>query len=558
MQTKKLFVIAALLTALGLILMSCGPAALPTGQGPTPRAASSDAKTGTVTDTPKPSGDSPRPGGILTAYLTADPPSLDAQQESTTNTSTIVAPFYTNLVQADPLTADKWVPGLAEKWEMSPDGLTWTLDIRQGVKFHDGSDFTTDDAIFNLKRLIDPPKGFVSNLSFLLKPVVKSVQKEGNKVKISLTHPFAIMLDTLGLNYSVMYSQKYVESQGDMKRTAMGTGPFKFKSYTPGVGLEGVRNADFWIKGRPYLEGYRFLILKDAATRVSAFRTGKVNMTGRMLASLTPVEVEGLSKENAELKFYPGPTQIGVGFFMNIRKPPFQDPRVRKAVSLALDRQAALKVLAQGQGIVGKPFPKEQWGGVPVNDLLKMPGLRQPKEADIAEAKKLMETAGYPSGFEVTILARQMAQSREPAVFMTDQLSPLGIKAKVNLQEDAVFWDAGRKAAHEAMVYNPSTMIADPHWLGRFWTPGGTLNFSGNEADKQLIQMWDEQIKTVDPEKRKAMLRKVEEYLLETVPGVHIVWYTQIIGARPEVRNFFPGTIVDTVGNTLEEIWLAK
>ncbi|MFH1487182.1 MAG: ABC transporter substrate-binding protein, partial [Chloroflexota bacterium] len=328
------------------------------------------------------------------------------------------------------------------------------------------------------------------------------------------------------------------------------------KSYSPGVGIEGVKNPDFWVKGRPYLDGYRYLIIKDVATQVGAFRTGKLNMTGKRFATLNPTDMETVKKENPALKFYPTASVLGSWFFMNTRKPPFQDQRVRKAVSLALDRQATIKVVAHGHGIISKPFPIEPWG-IPMDELLKMPGYRQPKDADIAEGKKLMQAAGFPDGFEVTVLARHMAESKDAAVFMTSQLAQLGIKAKVQTLEDAIFWDTGRKAGHDAMVYTPTWSITDPHWQGRYWAPGAALNFSGNDDDKELIKMWDEQIKIVDAEKRNALIRKIEEHLLEALPGVSIVWPNVYIGVHPEVQNFAPG-MGDSCGNTLEEIWLTK
>lgn len=553
MFEKRLAMVVVLLTVAQLLVASCAQGRTEQAPGGSPGPATKAA----VSETPKAESATatPRYGGILTSYIPANPASLDAQQESALNTAQIVAPLYSNLVQADPLTLDKYVPGLAEKWQMSPDGLTWTFDMRQGVKFHDGSAFTIDDALFTLKRIIDPPKGVLSNMSFLLKPVVKSMDKQGNTLKITLNYPFALMLDVLGDNYSPVYSQKYVEKNGDMKKSAMGTGPFKLKSYSPGIGLEGVKNNDFWAKGRPFLDGYRFLIISDPSTRLSAFRTGKVNITGRQFATLMPDEMDTVKKENSQIKFFPSPSLTSAAFFMNMRKPPFQDLRVRKAIYLALDRQAAIKVLAQGQGTIGKVFV-DPWG-VPTDELLKRPGYRQPKDADIAEAKKLMLEAGYPDGFDLTILARNMWQSKDAAVFMTGQVAQLGIKAKVQTMEDAVFWETGRKAAHEAMVYTPITFIADPHWQGRFWAPNNPINYSGNDDDKEFADMWDQQIKIVDVDKRKALIRKIEEHIFDTLPGISIVWFQSYIGVRPEVRNFAPG-MGDRVGNTLEEIWLAK
>lgn len=543
----------ALSLALAMFI-SCAPAASPSPGAPAPT--KSTAQPAVANPTSKPAVQTPRYGGVFTTAISGNPPSLDAQQESSTNTSMIVSPIYNQLVQANPFAVDKWAPGLAEKWQMSQDGLAWTFDIRQGAKFHDGTALTVDDIVFNLKRLTNPPKDARSQLSYLLKPVVKSIDKAGSQVRMSLSQPFAIMLEVVGHPFSPLYSQKYLEKNGDMKTTAMGTGPFKFKSYTPGVGLEGVKNPDFWAKGKPYLDGYRFLILRDAATRMSAFRTGKLNATGKGTSGLTPLEMEQTRKENPEIKLLLAGTLLGPWFSMNTKKAPLTDVRIRKAINLVVDRQAAIKVLGQGHGVIGKVFPVDPWG-IPMDEMLKMPGYRQPKDSDIAEAKKLMQEAGYPDGFEMTILARQMWQSRDSAVFMTNQLGLLGIKARVTPMEDAIFWDTGRKRAQDAMVYTPTWIFGfDPHWEGRFWGPGGTVNYSGNDDDKDLVSLWDEQIKTVDVDKRKVLIRKVEEHLYTTAPGVSIIWLQSYVGVRPEVRNIVYAS--EYLGNSLEEIWLAQ
>ncbi|MBI2909121.1 MAG: ABC transporter substrate-binding protein [Chloroflexi bacterium] len=519
----------------GLLLPACAPAEPTPRASPSPQAAkpapSPEAKASAPAATAKVEAEAARYGGTLTSYIALSLPNLDPQQGAG-EVGISLAAMYSNLIQVDTLSADKWAPGLAEKWELSRDGTVWTFDIRQGVKFHDGTPFTADDAVFTLKRLTDPPTGIVSNVGFLLRPVVKSVDKEGNKVKLTQNYPFAALFDALAHNFSPAYSEKHVAKYGDMKTTAMGTGPFKFKSYTPGVVVEGVRNPDFWVKGRPYLDGYRVLMLRDEATRISAFRTGKVEMTGKATGAMTPNQMESLAKDNPGLKFYPSTTLTGSWFFMNTRKPPFQDQRVRKAVSLALDRQAAIKVVARGQGLIGQPFPRDPWS-IPEADLLKMPGYRQPKDADIGEAKKLMQTAGYSDGFDLSIYSRQPWQFQDAATFMTNQLAPLGIRAKVNIPSDADFWDIGRRGGHDAMVYTCGFFTPDPQWMGRFWVPGGALNFAGNEDDQELIKMWDEQIRADEPVQRSAIIRRVAERVLDSLPGAPIVWYRLIHRSAP-------------------------
>ncbi|MEK7874173.1 MAG: ABC transporter substrate-binding protein, partial [Chloroflexota bacterium] len=244
-------------------------------------------------------------------------------------------------------------------------------------------------------------------------------------------------------------------------------------------------------------------------------------------------------------------------FFMNMRNPPLKDLRVRQAINLAVDRQAAIKVIAEGDGVVGNFFPFEGWG-VPRDELLKMPGYRQPKDQDIAEAKKLLADAGYPNGFNMTILSRNNDLTRKSAVFMTDQLAKIGVTATVQVLEDAMFWDSGRKAQHQAMVYTPTNFVADPFFMGRFFARRGTLNFAGNDEDSKLSDLWEKQTRTLDELERKTTIAQIERYLLaETLPAAPIVWPTSFIAMSPQERGFAPG-INDYSNNRHQETWLAQ
>lgn len=553
MKSVKRFVLA-FMGALALVLpaINCAPAS------PTPVVPPSPTlRTAAPTATPKPVAQEPRRGGIITISTPTDPPSFDTQQEPTINTSMLVAPAYNTLLEYDSLTGKELQPGLAERWEMSQDGLVYTLQLRKGVKFHDGRPLTEEDIVFNLKRLKEPPKGIASNVAFLLKAVERIEAIGEGRVRLTLKEPFASLPATLAYDPAAIYPKHVVEEKGDMKTTVLGTGPFKYKGYTPGSSFELVKNQDYWVKGRPYLDGATFLILKDKATRLAAVRTGRVKRSGRYFG-FTPSEAETLQRSVPGIQLYACPSTVGPWLFLNLRKPPLSDVRVRQAMSLALDRQAAVKVLAEAQGMIGRVFPFEGWG-IPEESLLKMPGFRQPKDEDILQAKKLLAAAGYPQGFKLTILSRTVAVTKDAATFMTNQLGNIGIQAQVEVLEDAIFWDRGRRGQHEAMVYGAGIAIPDPHWMGRNLEPKtGPLNFSGNDNDVKFIEMWGRQAKTTDVKERQRLIREIETYLLtEALPGIPIVWMFQYIAAWPEVRNFAAG-ITDYGNNNLQEVWLAQ
>lgn len=551
---------AAGLVALGIsgsaVLAACAPAAAPAA--PAPQAAATPRPAAQTTPAPQPTQVvQPRYGGTLSVVAIADPDHLDAQQTGSINTSILVAPAYNNLVylgsqEGDPTVAQ---PDLAEKWDVSNGGLTYTFKIRQGVRFHDGAPLTANDVVFNLRRMKSPPKGVQSNVAYALVAVDKIDAVGNDTVVVTMKQPFAPFMSNLLNDQMPMYSKAYVEKQGDMKATVMGTGPFKFKSYTPSASFELVKNDDYWVKGRPYLDGISFAIIKDPATRLAALRTGRAQLSGRVFGALTPTEASTLKKDAPDFTFSPSPSVIGPFLFMNMRVAPFTDPRVRKAVFLAVDRQAAIKIIAQGDGLLGNYFPIQGWG-VPPEELGKMPGFRQPKDQDIAEARRLLSEAGFPNGFSLKLLSRNNEVTKTAAIFAADQLSKIGVTATVEVLEDAVFWDTGGKGQQQATVFTPAVLTGDPSDIGRNIAPGSPRNFTGNDKDPKLNELWDKQMSTVDEKARRAVVQDLERYLLtEEVPAVPLVWPISSIAVSPRVHGFTTG-VTDYANNRHQRTWL--
>lgn len=542
---------------LGLSLAAaCAAPAAPVGPGQGSSSPAPSARPSPVAS-PVPTVETPKAGGTLNISLAADPPHFDIHQQATSLTSVITAPVYNKLLSYDLPTGSRLVPDLAEKWDVSSDGLTFRFTIRQGVKSHGDVLFTAQDVAFNIQMLADPPKGTISNMSSLLKPTFKTVTVEsGNVVRVDFKEPYAPFLALLSTDYGPLYPKHVVDTNGDMKKTLLGTGPFQFKSYTPGVSVELVRNPTYWKAGRPYLDGISFRIIKDPATRLAALRTGQVHFTGRAFSTLTASEKGTVEREVSNMRFFPSASLRGPWFFMNLRQPPFSDTRVRTAIHLTLDRSGALKVIAEGQGLPGNFLPYQGWG-LSQDELASRPGFRQQKDANLAEAKKLMADAGYPSGFNLTILSRTNELTRKSAVFMAGQLQVIGIKAEVRVLEDAIFFDSGRKAQHEAMVYTPGGTIPDPVWIGSFFVKGGSFNFAGNESDARLNSLWEEQVRTLDVSKRKELVRQTEEYLWQALPAIPVVWVYEFLATAPQVRGVAPG-ISDIAENSMEEVWLAR
>jgi peptide/nickel transport system substrate-binding protein len=199
--------------------------------------------------------DTPRRGGVLLAVIGADPPSLDPHQESTFANIQLVAPLYSLLLQIDPYEYPKVVGDLATEWKISPDGLTYTFKIRQGVKFHDNSPLTAADVKATYDKIIFPPAGTRSIRKVHYTAVERIEAPDAGTVVFKLKFPSASLLGNLASPWNVIFPKKYLDKDPNyFMKNVVGSGPFKFKSYTRGSTFEGERNPDYFIKDRPYLD----------------------------------------------------------------------------------------------------------------------------------------------------------------------------------------------------------------------------------------------------------------------------------------------------------------
>ncbi|MFH1484805.1 MAG: ABC transporter substrate-binding protein [Chloroflexota bacterium] len=579
MKTRNPLLLVVCLTVLGLVLASCAPAAAPTptpkpapapekpapaatkpaAQPTTPAAAPKPAaptpKPAAPSPTPKPSAEQPRSGGILDTTLNSDMPSFDVQQETGLLTHSTVQSCYNGLLQFQPSEPDKVISDLAEKWEASSDGTVYTFHLHKGVKFHDGSTLTSEDAKFSLDRVYNPPKGIRSPRMGSVASIEKVEAPDENTVKITLKYPQSSIVSMLAVNQIAIYPKKVVEAKGDMKKTIVGSGPFMYKDYSLGTLFEVKKNPNYFIKGRPYLDGLRFYVIKDPSTMLAAFRTGKVKLMDPTLpAGLRPAHARQIGEEMKQAVVVSYPSISARWLNMVVTKEPFTDVRVRRAVHLAVDRQAAVKVLLEGIGDIGTNFvPGSVWG-LPEAERLKLPGFRQPKDADIAEAKKLLAEAGFPNGFKTKILARTK-YTDDMAVLMKEQLAKIGVELEIDVQESAVFLDWIYKHTH-AMVAQPiGVRLSDPDEFARYFQAGGGQSQTELD-DAEVNKLFDEQRRAQDPAERLKIARRLEMRLLEVAASAPLYWAGSNIAHLPEVKDYYRGAPYCT--NKYQDVWLAK
>ncbi|MBI2906941.1 MAG: hypothetical protein HYX92_04730 [Chloroflexi bacterium] len=413
MKSKISRTVLSCISAFWLLLTSCASPAAPTLPSPTPKEAATAPKptiaATTPTVTPKPAADQPRYGGILNIGHYADPATYDPIQESSLQSESLIVPSYSGIVQHDPLEPTKVVGDLAHKWETSSDGKVYTFHLYNNVKWHDGTPFTSEDARFSLEVVRKPPTGVRSPRQEWLKAVERTEAPDKDTLKMTLQYPSASFLDNLGDGRMVIVPKHVYESKGNMRRDVVGTGPYKFKSFSPGASWSAAKNSDYFIKGRPYLDGIIWYIIPDLATRFAALRTHRIQVTPFGTQGLTPSQSEIIRKELSDKIIVQRCSSPGfLSFRMPNTKAPWSDLRVRRAVELTIDRPKVIKVAMEGVADVGGFMPPGEWS-LPDAELLKMPGFRQTKDADIAEAKRFMAEAGHARGIKTTTVTRNVA-----------------------------------------------------------------------------------------------------------------------------------------------------
>src|SRR5213594_1526047 len=292
----------------------------------------------------------PRRGGILLAAIGADAPSLDPHQEQTFATVQPVAPLYSTLLQIDPYSYPTIIGDVATEWTISPDGLTYAFKIRHGVRFHDGSPLTAADVKATYDKIVFPPEGVLSIRKNAYTAVERIEAPDPSRVVFKLKFPSASLLNNLASPWNVIYPKRYLDRDPNyFKTNVVGSGPFKFKGHARGSTFEGERNPDYFVKDRPYLAGYKFFISPETTVRAAAIRSGRAYIEFRNLPN---AEVEAIRKQLGDrVAVQQTPLVAQFGIAMNNSVKPFTDVRVRKALTLGLDRYTGSKVLYELTGL---------------------------------------------------------------------------------------------------------------------------------------------------------------------------------------------------------------
>jgi len=505
--------------------------------------------------TPAHAAEQPRYGGIPAMWTQGDPPNFDLHQTSTFMTNWAVAPCYNQLVQFDALDPTTIIPDLADRWAMAQDGMSYTFWLHKGVKFHDGKLCTSADVKASLDRVREPPAGMVSPRAGAFAVVEAIDTPDDYTVTFRLSRPYPSLLPNLAQGWMAIYPKHVLEREGDMKKVVVGSGPFRLKKYTRGVSIELEKNPDYFVKGRPYLDGITLYIIPDFGTGYAAFRTRRLLLMSFAQESLAHQAAAELGTQ-VVIQKVPGLSFRPV-FNMNTARKPWDDVRVRQAVSLAIDRGAAIKVITDGEGSVGGLMPPSGQWALPIEELRQIPGYGTNKEADRTRARQLLAEAGYPNGFKAAMLTRMGTQFERISVFLKAELAKIGIDAALDVKETAAAYDVLNARAFDAAPWGTAVALDDPDAVfSEHYTCNAVRNYS-QLCLPEVDALFDRQSKTLDPEARKRLVHEMERQALLGFGRIVTHWRTVFLGHWPEVRNY---RLHPSLYNNqrFQDVWLAR
>ena len=543
-------VVGVLVLALVLVL-GCSPAAqAPSDQEGGPKTDANQVNT----KAPFPTKGEPKYGGIFRRAQTDDPPNFDLYSNSTVSMQRFTWSAYNNLVIFDPYDLSKFIPDAAERWEISKDGKEVTFYLNKNIKFHNGTPLTAKDVKFSLEFMKDPPKGVVSTRQDNLKPIDSIEATDDYTVKLTLSRPYAALMPMLAQGWMGIYSKDFIAAKGNdiMKKEVMGSGAFKFKEYARGTSVSMVKNPDYWQKGVPYLDGLQVFFIPDKGTRFAAFRTGQIDEYG-----VDELEADELKKGMAgKINIEEGPSIGWSTLNMNADRKPFGDLRVRKALSLAIDRPGYIKAILHGSGKLGGYVPPTSPYALPEAELAKLPGYGTDIEANRKEAKRLMAEAGYPNGFEAVMTNRK--QSEDLGVYVADQLAKVGVKTTMKMLDSGPAYDAAVRRDFDILPWGHGAALDDPdaHYT-ELYLCGAPRDYSGM-CDQKVTDLFMAQSTELDPEKRKQKVWELEKYAVPLGIKLVLAWTSYREASWDYVKGYVQGPSPGYNTSHWKQVWLDK
>jgi peptide/nickel transport system substrate-binding protein len=502
-------------------------------------------------------------GGTLARATATDPPVLDPRLTNSVGLFQIASLVCNRLVRypfADEAsgTTDLTLKGdLAESWQGSPDSRVWTFKLRQGVKWQNvpplnGREFVAGDVKYCYEAYA---KEGVQAFTFQEIEAMETPDKY--TLRVHLKSPNVMFPQNLAEAVAVIFSREVLEEDGDLKKRMIGTGPYTLKENTRKVKVVLARNPDYFDKGRPYIDEYTILSTPDASTRTAAFRTGQSDI--HWLASLADVETVRKTNPAAvveEFKFL----QTPFGLALAQDKPPFNDVRVRRAISMAIDRQRQVDTIYEGHGILG-------WGIPYIYFQDKAPTAAQLGpywQYKPAEAKKLLAEAGHAKGFETTLFYYEYFPQMTSQIQLVQQdlKKNLNIDVKISKLDYTTFYGRYAEGKWDGMAWGFKTgyAVSVDEQTYQYMHSKSTKNYF-RFADPVIDELTSKLRQTPDRADQRAITKKIFEREHDQVLRMWMPYDSGFLIWQPYLRNIGALAIRRSDGygsSTLARLWIDK
>ena len=504
-------------------------------------------------------------GGVISAMAYASARVWDPHLASSLSDIIWISPLYNQVIEFNPETDDPFdLRGdLAETWEVSPDGLTYTFHLAENAVWHDGQPMTADDVVFSLERMTGRIGEIRAPRAGQIKPYYKSSEAtDAHTVRVDTNFVAAAFLPFLAVDYMKIVPKHIVEAGIDIDKyeNLVGSGPYTLDRFTKDSDGVFVKNPNYFKEGFPRLDGINSFIITDPGTEAAQLTAGQILMNMGIGSNMNPTDQNDLAKDQDHLNAIWYIPSIYQGLMFNVNVKPYDDPRVRKAIYLALDRDKMLDGVGRlGFESLGAPFAPGTWFGKTEEEIRQLPGFRQPKDEDIAEAKRLMAEAGYPDGFKTTLTIRRVGTYPLLSQLTKPQLKKaLNIDVDIKVMESAAGYKAYISGDWEISNQANGFLVLDPDGVfAALYREGGTRNYP-NWSDPKVNGLFEEQTKELDRDKRRAIVQEAEDYLLE---GTHnwagLFWTSRGKIFNEKVQNIHQAQSVQ-VQLKYEHIWLER
>jgi peptide/nickel transport system substrate-binding protein len=460
-------------------------------------------------------------GGILRTYNSSNPPSASIIEEATIATAMAFSGVFNNLLIFDQAAArnalDSIKPELAESWAWDASRTKLTLKLRQGVKWHDGKPFTSKDVQCTWHRIKGKDADeFRKNPRQIWWSNLEEVTTNGDfEATFVLARPQASFPALLASNLSPVYPC-HVPTK-DMRTRPIGTGPFKFVTFDSNTVIKLARNPEYWKPGQPYLDGVEMRIISNRSTRILAFGADEFDIT--FVADVTVPLIGEVMARSPKATCKLAPTGVSTNLLVNRNRPPFDNEHLRRAMTLALDRQGMIDIVSGGRAnIAGAMMPQPEGGwGMTKETLVKLPGYSGDVAAQRAEARKIMEGLGYGPNkrLKVKVSTRDFQAFKDPAVLLVDQLNQIYFEAELEIIESSLWYSRMTKHDYSVGLNLTGSGVDDPDVvLGENYACKSQRNYT-KYCNPKVEKLLEAQSQEADAAKRKDLVWQIERILVE-------------------------------------------